>query len=284
MDLDPCTLLVTCPDRPGLVAAVAQFLADRGANILHADQHIDHEKNLFLQRIQFLIDASGIARVAGEFAGVAFPFDMEWSLQTPNSRVRVAILTSRESHCLADLLSRWAIDEMRNSELVLVASNHPDHSFLADHYGIPFHHVPVDPEDRDSHPNRIREICDQEAIDLVVLARYMQIIPESMVVDYKNRIVNIHHSFLPAFAGAKPYHQAHTRGVKLIGATAHYVTTDLDEGPIIVQDVVRVSHRDGIPELRQKGRDLEKVVLARAVRLHLEGRILPYGNHTAVFD
>jgi formyltetrahydrofolate deformylase len=278
------TLLVTCPDRPGLVAGVAQFLMGCNANILHADQHIDHEKNLFLQRIQFTAPDGEIETVRDQFPVVANRFEMTWSLRTPQTKMRVGILTSRESHCLADLLSRWAIDEMKSSELVFVASNHPDHKVLADHYGIPFHHVPVDAADPERHPKAIRELCDAREIDLLVLARYMQIIPESMVDAYKTQIINIHHSFLPAFAGARPYHQAHTRGVKLIGATAHYVTTELDEGPIIVQDVVRVSHRDGIPELRQKGRDLEKVVLAHAVRLHLEGKVLAYGNRTAVFD
>lgn len=279
-----CTLLITCQDRPGLVAGVAQFLVERQANILHADQHIDGEKNLFLQRIEFTIPDSDIAAVSADFPEVAQRYGMSWSLRSPETRMRVGILTSKESHCLADLLARWAIDEMKNSELVFVGSNHPDHRFLADHYEIPFHHIPVDVADPDRHPKAIRELCDDQGIDLLVLARYMQIIPESMVSAYRDRIINIHHSFLPAFAGARPYHQAHTRGVKLIGATAHYVTTDLDEGPIIVQDVLRVSHRDGIPGLRQKGRDLEKVVLAKAVRLHLEGRVLPYGNRTAVFD
>jgi formyltetrahydrofolate deformylase len=279
-----CTLLITCPDRPGLVAAVAGFLVDRGANIVHADQHVDRQENLFLQRIEFTVthlDSSGLRE---DFDRFSQDFNMTWTLRTPDRPRRVAILTSKESHCLADLLSRWAIGEMAPAELVFVASNHPDHAGLVSHHDVGFHHIPVDPDNPTTHHLRIREFCDDNRVDLLILARYMQIVDEPMVDAYRNRIINIHHSFLPAFGGARPYHQAHARGVKLIGATAHYVTSELDEGPIIAQDVLRVSHRDGVEELRQKGRDLEKVVLARAVRLHLNDRILPYGNRTAVFD
>ncbi len=278
------TLLISCPDRPGLVAAVATFLVEREANILHADQHVDRQENLFLQRIEFTLPRLDSEKLREEFTVFSRSFEMTWSLRTPDRPRRVAVLTSTESHCLSDLLSRWDIGEMEPAELAFVASNHPDHADLVDHHGIPFHHLPVDPVAPESHGEAIRRLCADSGIDLLILARYMQIIGESMVNEYRNRIVNIHHSFLPAFAGARPYHQAHARGVKLIGATAHYVTSELDEGPIIAQDVLRVSHRDGIEELRQKGRDLEKVVLARAVRLHLNDRILPYGNRTAVFD
>ncbi|HUF95228.1 MAG TPA: formyltetrahydrofolate deformylase [Acidimicrobiia bacterium] len=279
-----CTLLITCPDRPGLVAAVAGFLVDRGANIVHADQHVDRQENLFLQRIEFTVphlDSSGLRE---DFDRFSQDFNMTWTLRTPDRPRRVAILTSKESHCLADLLSRWDIGEMAPAELVFVASNHPDHAGLVSHHDVGFHHIPVDPDNPKAHHLRVREFCDDNRVDLLILARYMQIVDESMVDAYRNRIINIHHSFLPAFGGARPYHQAQARGVKLIGATAHYVTSELDEGPIIAQDVLRVSHRDGVEELRQKGRDLEKVVLARAVRLHLNDRILPYGNRTAVFD
>jgi formyltetrahydrofolate deformylase len=278
------TLLISCPDRPGLVAAVATFLVDRKANIVHADQHVDRQENLFLQRIEFTLPRLDSEKLTDDFTAFAREFDMTWSLRTPDRPLRVAILTSTESHCLSDLLSRWAIGEMAPAELAFVASNHPDHAGLVGHHDLPFHHVPVDSQAPGSHGAAIGQLCVDNEVDLLVLARYMQIIREPMVDDYRNRIINIHHSFLPAFAGARPYHQAHARGVKLIGATAHYVTTELDEGPIIAQDVLQVSHRDGIEELRQKGRDLEKVVLARAVRLHLNDRILPYGNRTAVFD
>jgi formyltetrahydrofolate deformylase len=278
-----CTLLISCPDRPGLVAAVAGFLVDREANIVHADQHVDRQENLFLQRIEFTVphlDSDGLRE---DFDRFSREFGMTWTLRTPDRPKRVAILTSKESHCLADLLSRWDIGEMAPAELVFVASNHPDHADLVSHHDVGFHHIPVG-DDPAAHPEAIQQLCDDNRVDLLILARYMQIVGEPMVAAYRNRIINIHHSFLPAFAGARPYHQAHARGVKLIGATAHYVTSELDEGPIIAQEVLRVSHRDGVEELRQKGRDLEKVVLARAVRLHLTDRILPYGNRTAVFD
>ena len=278
------TLLISCPDRPGLVAAVAAFLVEREANIVHADQHVDRQESLFLQRIEFTLPRLDSRKLRDDFTAFSREFDMTWSLRTPDRPRRVAILTSTESHCLSDLLSRWDIGEMDPAGLVFVASNHPDHAGLVHHHDVPFHHIPVDSKDPDSHGEAIRRLCADHGVDLIILARYMQIVGEEMVAEYRNRIINIHHSFLPAFAGARPYHQAHARGVKLIGATAHYVTSELDEGPIIAQDVLRVSHRDGIIELRQKGRDLEKVVLARAVRLHLNDRILPYGNRTAVFD
>ncbi|CAN5799552.1 formyltetrahydrofolate deformylase [soil metagenome] len=278
------TLLISCPDRPGLVAAVAGFLVEREANIVHADQHVDRQENLFLQRIEFTLPRLDSEKLRDDFNAFSDGFDMTWSLRTPDRPRRVAVLTSTESHCLSDLLSRWDIGEMDPARLAWVASNHPDHADLVDHHGVPFHHIPVDPEDPESHGEAIRQLCADNGVDLLILARYMQIIGDSMVNEYRNRTINIHHSFLPAFAGARPYHQAHARGVKLIGATAHYVTSELDEGPIIAQDVLPVSHRDGIEELRQKGRDLEKVVLARAVRLHLNDRILAYGNRTAVFD
>lgn len=278
------TLLISCPDRPGLVAAVATFLVERKANIVHADQHVDRQENLFLQRIEFTMPRLDSKMLKDDFTAFSHQFDMTWSLRTPDRPQRVAILTSTESHCLSDLLSRWDIGEMEPAELAFVASNHPDHADLVGHHDLPFHHIPVDSEIPETHGAAIRQLCLDNEVDLLILARYMQIIGDPMVNDYSNRIINIHHSFLPAFAGARPYHQAHARGVKLIGATAHYVTSELDEGPIIAQDVLPVSHRDGIEELRQKGRDLEKVVLARAVRLHLNDRILPYGNRTAVFD
>ncbi len=278
------TLLISCADRPGLVAAVATFLVERAANIVHADQHVDRQENLFLQRIEFTLPRLDSENLRDQFTTFSQEFDMVWSLRIPDRPMRVAVLTSIESHCLSDLLSRWDIGEMDPAVLAFVASNHPDHADLVHHHNVPFHHIPVDPAHPESHGEAMRMLCADNGVDLLILARYMQIVGEAMVDEYRNRTINIHHSFLPAFAGARPYHQAHARGVKLIGATAHYVTSELDEGPIISQDVLGVSHRDGIEELRQKGRDLEKVVLARAVRLHLNDRILPYGNRTAVFD
>lgn len=278
------TLLITCPDRPGLVAAVAEFIVARDGNILSADQHVDQEEGLFLQRIEFSLPAPDPESLASDFSQVADEYEMSWKLRSPGSPYRVGIMTSRESHCLSDLLSRWGEGEMGTAELCFVASNHPDHEELVGHFGIPFHYIPVDPTDLAAHADEVERTASEYDVDLLILARYMQILPGSVVDGYKNKIINIHHSFLPAFAGARPYHQAHSRGVKLIGATAHYVTVDLDEGPIIAQEVLRVSHRDGVDGLRQKGRDLEKVVLARAVRLHLNDRVLAYGNRTAVFD
>jgi formyltetrahydrofolate deformylase len=240
------TLLITCPDRPGLVAAVAAFLAERDANIVHADQHVDRSGGLFVQRVEFTADGHDLEVLATEFGDVARHHDMTWDLHTSDVAPRVAILASREPHCLVDLLGRWDAGSLPGAP-VLVISNHPDHAGIVGHYGIPYHHLPV-------------------------------------VDAYPGRIINIHHSFLPAFAGGRPYHQAHDRGVKVIGATAHYVTADLDEGPIIDQDVTRVSHRDDVGDLIRKGQDLEKVVLARAVRLHLERRALIVGTKTVVFD
>ncbi len=284
MALTTSTLLITCPDQPGLVATVAQFLLDRKANIVHADQHVDRQEQLFLQRIEFTLPDLNPNAFVTDFQQLAQRWDMSWTLRAPDTPRRVAILVSKESHCLSDLLSRWDIGEMDPAQLVFVASNHPDHDRLTTSQGIPYHHLVSRADSPADFGEDVRRLADDFEIDLLILARYMQIIPVSMAHDYRDRIINIHHSFLPAFVGAKPYHQAHARGVKLIGATAHYVTSQLDEGPIIAQDVLTVSHRDGIDELRQKGRDLEKTVLARAVRLHLNDRILTYGNRTAVFD
>lgn len=278
------TLLITCPDRPGIVAAVSSFLLAEGANIVHADQHVDRETGLFLQRIEFAVEERDTSDLRDGLSRLAADYQMTWSLRPPHPARRVAILTSRESHCLADLLSRWDIGELQPARLAFVASNHPDHRDLVEHKGIPFHHIPVETNDPEGHHRRVRELIEGHGVDLLILARYMRVLPPATIEPMANRIINIHHSFLPAFAGARPYHQAHARGVKLIGATAHYVTSALDDGPIIAQDVLPVSHRDGVDELRQKGRDLEKIVLARAVRLHLADRVLPYGNRTAVFD
>ena len=277
------TLLISCPDQPGLVAAVAGFLADRRANIVHADQHVDRSEGLFLQRIEFEAGGLDLDALEAGFAGVASPLRMTWSLRRSEAAPRVALLVSRQPHCLIDLLARWEMGELPGSPVVVV-SNHPDHRAIVSHFGVPYHHVPVGADDKAARESEVAAILETAAVDVVILARYMQILSPAFVDRYPNRIVNIHHSFLPAFAGARPYHQAHERGVKVIGATAHYVTADLDQGPIIDQDVIRVSHRDNVDDLVQKGRDLEKTVLARAVRLHLENRVLVYRNKTVVFD
>ena len=274
---------MTCPDRPGLVAAVSSFLAERQANIVHADQHIDRSLGLFLQRVEFETDGIDVTALASEFAGIAERLFMTWRLERSDPPARVAILVSRQPHCLMDLLGRWRMGEMPG-EPVAVISNHRDHADLAGHFGLPYHHLPVDPETRADQEEHLAGVLDSLEVDLLILARYMQVLSPRIVDRYAGRIINIHHSFLPAFSGGRPYEQAHERGVKIIGATAHYVTTELDQGPIIEQDVTRISHRDGVDDLVQKGRDLEKVVLARAVRAHLEHRIIVYGNKTAVFS
>jgi len=277
------SLLITAPDRPGLVAAVAGFLVERDANIVHADQHIDRTDGLFVQRVEFEIEGLDPVHLRADFGEVADRLDMQWSLHEGDEQPRVAILTSRQPHCLVDLLGRWANHELPGRPVVVV-SNHPDHRAIVDHHRIPYRHLPVDPLSKAAQEIALLEELERHDVELVILARYMQVLSAKVVDRYPGRIINIHHSFLPAFAGGRPYHQAHARGVKVIGATAHYVTAELDEGPIIDQEVARVSHRDDVAALVAKGRDLERVVLARAVRLHLQRRVLVVGTKTVVFD
>ena len=278
-------LLISCPDRKGLVAAIADFLYGHNGNILHADQHQDAESGVFLMRIEW--DLDGFALDADQFrtrfAPIAADLNMRWRLAYSTDRPRVALLVSRDTHCLADLLYRHAAGELA-CDIPLVISNHPDAAPLSGFYGVPFHHVPVIKETKAEAEAATIDLLLRHDVDLVVLARYMQILSAGFTQAYADRIINIHHSFLPAFIGAKPYHQAYQRGVKLIGATSHYVTEALDNGPIIEQDVARVSHRDTAADMVQKGRDLEKIVLSRAVRWHIEHRVLLYGNKTVVFD
>jgi formyltetrahydrofolate deformylase len=275
-------LLLKCPDRPGIVATVGAFTADAGGNIVEADQHSDPEPGLFLQRIEFDVDGDRTA-LANAFAPIAQRFEMEWSLHDLATRPRVAILASRQGHCLGDLLVRFALGELPG-EVALVASNHETHAPLVARFGVPFRALPLANDDRDAQERALGAVIDEHAPDLVVLARYMRILPAWLVERWSGRLINIHHSFLPSFAGARPYAQAHERGVKVIGATAHYVTPELDEGPIIAQQVMPVSHRDDPGRLERRGRDVEAVVLAEAVRLHLEHRVIVYGRRTAVFD
>jgi formyltetrahydrofolate deformylase len=279
------TLLINCPDRKGLVAAIADFLYRHNANILHADQHQDAENNLFLMRVEWDLNDFGIApeAFAEHFSPVADRFQMQWQLKLSRQRPRVAIMVSHYDHCLVDLLYRHQSGELA-CDIPLIVSNHKATQRLAEFYGIPFHHIEMTKDSKAEAEARQFALFDQHQIDLIVLARYMQILSPEFVQRYPQRIINIHHSFLPAFIGARPYHRAFERGVKLIGATSHYVTEVLDEGPIIEQDIMRVSHRDQIDDLIQKGRDLEKVVLSRAVRWHIENRILLYANKTVVFD
>ncbi len=281
---DTAVLLVSCPDRRGIVAALAQVLHGHGANILDADQHTDPVVGQFFQRIRFDLEEMLTDRVSLErgIREVAERFHMSWQLAYAAQRKRVAIFVSRYEHCLVDLLWRHRAGEL-SCEIALIVSNHPDLRPTAEQHGIRFEVFPITPAKKAEQEARELALLEAERIDLVVLARYMQILSGAFVDRMPGRIINIHHSFLPAFSGGKPHHQAAERGVKLIGATAHYATTDLDDGPIIEQDVARTSHRDSIEDLVRKGRDLERTVLARAVRWHLEDRILVYQNKTVVF-
>jgi formyltetrahydrofolate deformylase len=278
-------LLIDCPDRKGLVAAIANFLYDHGANILHADQHQDNEQGLFFMRVEWALEDFDLDEKAfrRDFDAVARQCRMRWRLEYSNRPLRMAIFVSHYLHCMVDLLHRHQTGELA-CEIPLIVSNHPDARDLAGFHGIPFHHVPMDEASKTAAESTQLALLESARVDLVVLARYMQVLSPGFVDRYEQRIINVHHSFLPAFSGAKPYHAAFERGVKLIGATSHYVTAALDEGPIIEQDVTRVSHRDQLPDLVQKGRDLERVVLSRAVRWHLEHRILLYGKKSVVFD
>ena len=279
------TLLVACPDRRGIVAALAQVLYGHGANILDSDQHTDVALGMFFQRLRFDLadlqtDHATLERAIAEVSG---RFSMRYRMLYAKRPKRIAIFVSRYDHCLYDLLLRHRGGELP-CEIAVVVSNHPELERVAREFGVRFEQFPITPETKDAQEKRELELLESERVDLVVLARYMQILGEGIVSRFENAVINIHHSFLPAFVGQKPYHQAHERGVKLIGATAHYATKTLDEGPIIEQDVARASHKDSIDDLVRKGRDLEKVVLARAVRWHLDDRILVYGNKTVVFD
>jgi formyltetrahydrofolate deformylase len=294
-------LLIDCPDRKGLVAHVSGLLYQWGANILHADQHQDHDLGLFFMRVEWALgsaesNSSDLSRAENAkpapfdltgfraaFASLAGELGMRWKLEAGAQRPRVALFCSQYLHCMADLLHRWKTGEL-DCDLPLIVSNHRAVEPLAGFYGIAFAFVPVTPGTRAEAEARQLELLAQHQVDLVVLARYMQILSPAFVARYPASIINVHHSFLPAFTGARPYHAAHARGVKLIGATSHYVTEVLDDGPIIEQDVARISHRDQVEDLVARGRDLERVVLSRAVRWHLDRRILCYGNKTVVFD
>ncbi|MFB7814654.1 formyltetrahydrofolate deformylase [Paenibacillus chitinolyticus] len=278
-------MLISCPDRPGIVAAVSKFLSEYGANIVQSDQYtMDPEGGMFFIRIEFdLTDLEQRKpRLEADFAGVAAEFSMDWSLSLASQRKRLAIFVSKEDHCLLELLWHWRAGDL-DADIAMVVSNHPDMAPLVEPFGIPYHHIPVTPDTKAEVEKRHLELLEGQ-VDLIILARYMQIIPPSFIKHYQNRIINIHHSFLPAFVGGKPYAQAHGRGVKLIGATAHYVTEELDGGPIIEQDVQRVSHRDNVDDLKRIGRHIERIVLARAVSWHTEDRILVHQNKTVVFS
>ena len=277
-------LLIACPDQKGVVATISDFVFRHNGNILHADEHADEGSNLFLMRVEFDpadfdIDLNDFAQ---HFSPIAMRFDMNWRLAQSSHRQKMVVLVSKYDHCLVDLLYRHKSGELA-CDIPLIISNHKDNQSIAEFYQIPYITVPVPKDNKRPAEEKILSLLKQHNPDFIVLARYMQILSNDFVNEYPQRIINIHHSFLPAFVGANPYHQAFERGVKLIGATSHYVTDLLDDGPIIEQDVIRISHRDSLDDLLHKGRDLEKVVLSRAVRWHIENRILLYGNKTVVF-
>ena len=278
------TLLMTCPDRKGVVAAISNFVYSNQGNIVDAEQHIDEDEGLFLQRVEWDLEGFRLKReeILPALKPLTDEYGMTTSLRFSDAVPRMALLASREPHCLYDILSRWRAGEFR-VEVPLVIANHEKMREVADCFDVPFHCLPVRPGEKAAQEKEVVRLLESNRIELVVLARYMQILSEDVVSRFPFRMINIHHSFLPAFPGERPYHRAHQRGVKLIGATAHYVTASLDDGPIIEQDVVRVSHRDPVARLRAKGRDLERVVLARAIDLHLRNRILVFGNKTVVF-
>jgi len=282
---DTAALLINCPDRKGIVATVAEFLYKHNANILHADEHQDSEKNLFFLRTEWDMSDFALSKKKFEirFSPIADKFQMKWKVFYSADKPKIAIFVSQEEHCVSDLLYRHKSKELYCG-ISLIVSNHPNAKALADYHGVPFYEIKVNKVNLIDAEQRILTLLKENNIDLVVLARYMRILSGRFIQAFGNPIINIHHSFLPAFVGAKPYHQAYERGVKVIGATAHYVTADLDQGPIIEQDVLRVSHRDSVEDLAQKGKDMEKIVLSRAVKWHIENRVLTYGNKTVVFD
>ncbi|HLP89131.1 MAG TPA: formyltetrahydrofolate deformylase [Nostocaceae cyanobacterium] len=277
-------LLISCPDQKGLVAKFANFIYANGGNIIHADQHTDFEAGLFLTRIEWQLEGFHLERelIGKAFGAIASPLNAQWELHFSEKIPRIAIWVSRQDHCLFDLIWRHRAKEF-HAEIPLIISNHPHLQPVAEQFGIDYYHLPITKENKIEQEAKQLELLHQYNIDLVVLAKYMQIIRPEFIQQFP-QIINIHHSFLPAFIGANPYHRAFERGVKIIGATAHYATADLDAGPIIEQDVVRVSHRDDVEDLIRKGKDLERIVLARAVRLHLQNRVLVYRNRTVVFE
>ncbi|KZE81646.1 MULTISPECIES: formyltetrahydrofolate deformylase [Paenibacillus] len=278
-------MLVSCPDGPGIVATVSRFLYEHGANIVQSDQYtMDPSGGMFFMRIEFDLPnlSAALLQLEQDFVAVAEQFRMEWTISAVSRKKKLAIFVSKEDHCLVELLWQWQAGDL-DADISLVVSNHPDMKEYVESFGIPYHHIPVTADTKPEAERRQLEVIGEE-IDVIILARYMQIISPKFIEHYRNRIINIHHSFLPAFVGGKPYAQAYNRGVKIIGATAHYVTEELDGGPIIEQDVQRVSHGDDVNELKRIGRTIERVVLARAVKWHTEDRILVHENKTVVFN
>ena len=279
-------LLLHCPDQPGILAEVTDFITVNKGNIIYLDQYVDHVENIFFMRIEWELESFLVPqeKIEDYFETLyAQKYGMSFRLYFSDVKPRMAIFVSKMSHCLFDLLARYTAGEW-NVEIPLIISNHPDLQHVAERFGIPFHLFPITKETKEEQEKKEMELLAKHKVNFIVLARYMQVISEKMIDAYPNRIINIHHSFLPAFVGAKPYHAAFERGVKIIGATSHYVTTELDAGPIIEQDVVRITHKDSIEDLVNKGKDLEKIVLSRAVQKHIERKVLAYKNKTVIFS
>jgi formyltetrahydrofolate deformylase len=279
-------LLVSCPDQRGLVAKLANFIYANGGNIIHADHHTDFAAGLFLTRIEWQLADFNLPRelIGPAFKAIADPLQATWQLHFSDTIPKIAIWVSKQDHCLLDLIWRKQAKEL-NADIPLIISNHPDLQPIAQQFNIDYYHLPINKENKLEQQLKSLEILKEYQIDLVVLAKYMQVITPEFLANFPtHQVINIHHSFLPAFIGANPYHKAYDRGVKIIGATAHYVTSELDAGPIIEQDVSRITHRNDVNDLIRKGKDLERMVLARAVRLHLQNRVLVYGNKTVIFD
>ena len=279
-------MLIYCPDEKGIILSVTNYISTNNGNIVDLDQHVDSEQKIFFMRVEWTLSDFNIPRenIGAHFGSeVAQKYQMQYTVHFRDEKIRMALMVSKMDHCFNDILSRYKSGEW-NVEIPLIISNHSDMEETANRFGIPYHYIPVSKQTKVEQEKKQLQLLSDNKIEFVVLARYMQILSENFIKDYSNRIINIHHSFLPAFPGAKPYHSAHERGVKIIGATSHYVTKDLDAGPIIAQSTANISHKDRVEDLVRKGRDIEKVVLSRAIWYHVNRRILSYGNRTIIFD
>lgn len=284
--MSTATMLIHCPDEKGIILSVTSYISRNNGNIVDLDQHVDSEQKIFFMRVEWTISDFNIPRenIGAHFGSeVAQKYQMQYTIHFRDEKIRMALMVSKMDHCFNDILSRYKSGEW-NVEIPLIISNHSDMEETANRFGIPYHYIPVSKQTKVEQEKKQLQLLSDHNIDFVVLARYMQILSENFIKDYSNRIINIHHSFLPAFPGAKPYHSAHERGVKIIGATSHYVTKELDAGPIIAQSTANISHKDRVEDLVRKGRDIEKVVLSRAIWYHVNKRILSYGNRTIIFD
>ena len=286
ISMNKITILIHCQDRPNIIASVTNFIAKNGGNIVYIDQHVDREQDIFFMRLEseFLSESFSTESFKAIFKNdLADQFEMKWRIYSSEKKPKMALFISKYDHCLYDLLGRYNSGEL-NLEIPFIVSNHNDLKPIADNFKIPFYHIPVTKETKQEAEDKQLELLQEHNIDFIVLARYMQIVSSKLISQYPNKIINIHHSFLPAFVGAKPYHSAYKRGVKIIGATSHYVTEELDAGPIIEQDVTRVTHAHAIIDLISKGRDLEKIVLANAVKLHADRKVMVFNNKTVIFS